>query len=65
MPRKDKSVIGQASLPPLELQHISPTFWGCTNPAIDPFTSRFGDLDDVLSLTTPTLDNPYRGVDCG
>jgi hypothetical protein len=34
---------------------------GRPNPAIDPFTSRFGDLDDVLSLTTRNLDNPYRG----
>lgn len=29
-------------------------------PAFSP-TSRFGDLDDVLSLTTRNLDNPYRG----
>lgn len=34
---------------------------GAPNPAIDPFTSRFGDLDDVLSLTTRNLDNPFRG----
>jgi hypothetical protein len=35
---------------------------GAPNPVVDPFNSRFGDLDDVLSLTTRNLENPYRGT---
>jgi hypothetical protein len=35
---------------------------GAPNPAIDQFNSRFGDLDDVLSLTTRNLENPFRGT---
>ncbi len=31
------------------------------NYLVDQSTSRFGDLDDVLSLTTRNLDSPYRG----
>ncbi len=34
---------------------------GTINTAVDPTTSRFGDMDDVISLTTRNTDAPFEG----
>jgi hypothetical protein len=34
---------------------------GALNTAVDPFTSRFGDMDDVISLTTRSVETPFQG----
>lgn len=34
---------------------------GSINTAVDPNTSRFGDMDDVIALTTRNTDSPFEG----
>lgn len=38
-----------------------PNLVGAPNPLVETMTSRFGDLDDVLSLTTRQMESPFRG----